>query len=151
MDNTSKEQIGLRGKHIRGFAVGNAESVFQRMDGTFDTGSATVYLSKSRIVTRYTRIQAQIFVERNINAAPVFGRRTRIFTLAAVSATSRGRFHDFGFWANEFKSRRTMLFIGMAAGFERGAVGRTKRRSVFVEAHIGSRHTSAGLSGTTAF
>lgn len=72
LNNASEEQICFCCDHIGDFAVGNAQGIFQRVNRALHTGPAAVDLEKSGIISGDTRIQAQIFVERHINAAAIF-------------------------------------------------------------------------------
>lgn len=95
MNDTGEEEIGFGGQYVGGFTVGNAESVFQRVNRALHTGAAVVNLSESGIIARNARIEAQILVERNINAAAVFGWSAGTIALAAKAALSIREFHQF--------------------------------------------------------
>lgn len=72
LNNTGEEQICFCCDHVGGSAIGNAQGIFQRVNRALHAGPAVIDLGKSGIVSGDTRIQAQIFVERHINAAAIF-------------------------------------------------------------------------------
>ncbi len=72
LNDTGEEEIGFGSQYVGGFPVGNAQRILQRVNGAFHTGAAVVNQRKSRIVAGNARVEPQIFVERDINAAPIF-------------------------------------------------------------------------------
>ena len=72
LNDTSKEEIGFGGHYVGCFPVGNAQSILQRVNGAFHTGTAVVNQHKRGIIPGNARVEPQIFVERDINAAPIF-------------------------------------------------------------------------------
>ena len=72
LNDTGKEKIGFGGQHVGSFSVGNAQSILQGVNGAFHTGAAVVNQRKRGIIPGAARVEAQIFVERDINAASIF-------------------------------------------------------------------------------
>ena len=58
LNNSGKEEVGFSGKHVGGFAIGNAQGIFQRVNRALHTSSAVIDLRKSRIISGDARIQA---------------------------------------------------------------------------------------------
>ena len=71
--------------------------------------------------------------------------------MAAVSAPTGRRLHDFRLRANELEAWGAVFFICVAAGLEGRTIGGTKRSAIFVEAHISGRQTSAGIERDNGF
>ena len=72
LNDTSEEEIGFGDQYVGCFSVGNTQSIFQRVNGAFHTGAAVVNQRKRGIIPGNARVESQIFVERDINAAPIF-------------------------------------------------------------------------------
>ena len=72
VDNASKKEIGFGSQNVGCFAIGNAQSIFQRVNGSLDTGAAVVNQRKRRVIPGNARVEPQVFAEGHINAASVF-------------------------------------------------------------------------------
>ena len=72
LDNARKKEIGFGGQYVRCFAIGNAQSILQRVNGALHTGAAIINQRKRGIIPGNARVEPQIFAEGHINAAPIF-------------------------------------------------------------------------------
>lgn len=72
LNDTGEEKISFGGQYVGCFSVGNTQSILQRVNGAFHTGAAIVNQRKRGIIPGNAGAEPQIFVERDINAAPIF-------------------------------------------------------------------------------
>ena len=72
MNDSSKEQVGFCGKDIGGFAVLNAESIFEHIDGAFHDGAALVDFSKLISIAGNAGVQAKVLMWIGVDYPPAF-------------------------------------------------------------------------------
>ena len=72
LNDAGEEEICFGSQYVGCFAVGNAQSIFQGVNGAFHAGATVVNQGKRGIISGNARIKPEIFVERHVNTAPVF-------------------------------------------------------------------------------
>ena len=91
LDNAGEEQTRFCGEDIRCFSVGDAEGIFEGIDGTLDGGAPAVDGYEVFGITRQTGIEAQILVGINVDTFAVFGVRAGVFADTATRNTAGGQ------------------------------------------------------------